>query len=140
MLAGLYEQLPDALQQSEVLHCFDDLFDRLDRASFDPMDVAQALGQLAERHWHTYSTFPDSYKHRIEQLIERNWNTAELSRDYVEAIAFIAGHLGLEKTLSLFELTLKRSELDNDVRDSLESAVAELGPSISEPYSGLKHI
>jgi hypothetical protein len=69
----LYRDLPDSMDQKEVLHYIDELLSASDRQKDDRGEVAEALYELAMRHWHTYEMMPSNYKDRIDEWIAQNW-------------------------------------------------------------------
>ncbi len=98
--------LPDAMDQALILQHFDELLRIANGRQHDRDDIAQALFELADRYWHTYTMVPPDYKNRIEQWVADTWHDEALTREYVETIAGIAGRLGLNHVLKLFGLSL----------------------------------
>lgn len=94
MIHEKYNGLPDGLEPSEVRQTFDKLFAE---TSTDPnlevMDVMEALYQLADRQWHTFSVLPPEHKERLERYISDHWQPTTL--EFVVKVGFIAGSVGL---------------------------------------------
>ena len=139
MLYEFYKDLPDSMEQTQVLHYIDEVLAPVSLQSQDRVDTARALYELADRHWHTYEAMPSDYKARIEQWITKNWDDAALTKTYVETIASIVGCLGLINAFALLESALLRVDLRSDVRKALDDAIKELKPNVGDPYSGLRH-
>jgi len=131
-----YRELPDGMEPAEVQKAFDGLFSEMaTNAEPDVLDVVEALYQLADRQWHTYSVLPAEYKNRLEQWIDEHWLPTSL--EFVMKVGFIAGSVGLPGVLSLLQTETRNHQLREEVRKAIVSMVEELTPKIHDPYHGM---
>jgi hypothetical protein len=136
MLHEKFQQLPDAMDEKDVLDAFDEILSAAKSREFDREDVAQALYEMADRFWHTYQILPAPYRQQIEDWIATNWT---LESDYfVDTIAVVIGTLGLRNSLVLIEQSALRDDISGKMRSKLLALVSELKPTIHDPYSGMK--
>lgn len=130
-----YASLPDSMPAEEVADLFIELLDEVERDNTaDRMRVVEALGELSERQWHTYTELAPSIRKRVESWIICNWDIESLP--FVEIVTSIVPRLGLVQCVYLFRETLKKS-LNPKVREVLEESLAEYGDSIADPFSGM---
>lgn len=131
-----YAELPDSMNQESVLALFTELLDFLDAESrWDRDDVVDALYELADRQWHTYSLLNPDLRNRVERWIFENWCVDEVP--FVESVTGIVPLLGLKNVVKLFEQTLNES-LNQDVREELQCALEEYGENVGNPYAEIR--
>lgn len=112
------------MPESEIKKCFNELLDYAEiHKDVSPEKVAEALLELSDRQWHTYTLIDIEAKDRIEKWIADVWNIASFA--LVESITELIGYLGLVNTYELVKESLKFN-LDDNVRIEIEDIIHEL--------------
>lgn len=133
MIQDKFILLPDGMESLEVQKNFDELLSDVEsKTDLDVLDVMEALYQLADRQWHTYTILPAEYKKRVERWIGEHWLSSSL--DFVRNVGFIAGSLGLPGLVHRLDADSRDPLLKDDVRREIINIVEELTPKIHDPY------
>lgn len=136
MFQDKYILLPDGMDPLDVQKCFDELLSEAETSvNLQVCDVLEALYELADRQWHSYTILPAEYKNRVEQWLKGHWLPSSV--EFVVRVAFIAGCIGLPGVLQLFEADSHNPHLREDVRKNMVSILEELKPIIHDPYHGM---
>jgi len=130
-----YESLPDSMTASELSELFTNLIAIAHQQPKISRDlIMDALYELANRQWHTYSLIHDDVKILIETWIINNFNSESLK--FVENATSIAPMLGLTVVVVYFKKLLQ-GKLSPEVRKEIEGALQEYENCIANPYSGM---
>lgn len=136
MLSDKYRDLPDGMDQHEVVKAFDELFRELaDLPNLDDMDVLEAMYQLADRQWHAYEMLPMPYKERLQQWIDKHWHACD--KMFVRKVGFIGGCVGLPGVLRRLEEELQNPEIPTDIRDEISKVTKDIQLAVDDPYFGM---
>lgn len=131
-----YSELPDYMTVEELEKYFTQLINYAMKVSdIDNESVAEALYELSDRQWHTYEMINDAIKERIEEWINKVWNTN--SPELLENITSIIGLLGLVKSFQLVKKSITE-DISDEVRGILDITIKELNENVGDPYSGMK--
>ncbi|MEL7936727.1 hypothetical protein [Pseudomonas delhiensis] len=98
-------------------------------------EVLNALSELSDRQWNTYSVLNVSLKASIEDALFELWDGQDLR--LAETIVSIVARLGLGRVLR-FLSALDASQVSPDVLKEIHEAVEELIDNIDDPYSGMR--
>ncbi|WP_431484030.1 hypothetical protein [Pseudomonas solani] len=104
------------------------------QGDMEVLPFMEALDELADRQWHTYSLLPEPLKSRVEQLIILCWRDQPEITDYALSIV---SKLGLVEAWE-FLLGLDRQVMSIASREAIEEAEAEMSSTIADPYSGMR--
>ena len=127
-----YQNLPDVMSNSELESEFKDV---LDYPCSDAREYLDALFELSDRQWHTYSILEStSLRRRISAALLSSWDNRDL--DKAESVLGITARLGLQ---DIFDTLRSRDQSDfaPNVRQAIEGAIQEFGDSVGDPYSGM---
>jgi hypothetical protein len=96
--------------------------------------LIEALDELADRQWHTYTKLDLPTQLLIEDWFKTTWMTD--SEKYIGHAISIIACLGL--TVS-YELLIKSfdSTSSNTVKLMIQEAINELGKTVDQPYFGM---
>ena len=137
MIYEKYNKLPDGMTSVDVKAAFDELFAEIKAtAVLEIPDVLEAIFQLADRQWHTYSILSQEYKDKIEVWVSEHWQSNSL--DYVEKAGFIAGAIGLPGVLFILQSELNNPQVREEVRTAILGIIHEIGATIDNPYHEMK--
>lgn len=98
------------------------------------LPLTEALYELADRQWHTYSLLDEALKGRLEQLLISRWRD---DLEITENLLSIVSRLGLAGVWE-FLLGLDKQRISAATREAIDDAVAEMADSIADPYSGMR--
>ena len=131
-----YSSLPDGMTVDEVAREFEEALAAI-QAQPPPSDseVVTALGELADRQWHTYQVLRPDLRAAVEAWLHAHWSTE--SEDYVGQMVCIIGRLGLQSLMDRIEHALTGS-LPDDVRQVLQVYLEETRGDVSDPFRGMK--
>ncbi|MCQ2995043.1 hypothetical protein NLO95_13050 [Pseudomonas syringae] len=130
-----YAGLPDSMTNKELDAEFEDLLGRLESQPVDRADVVSSLVELSNRQWHTYNVLDTGLKKRIEQYLMSIWQGHDLGA--AEEVISIMLHLGLEE-LCKFLGSRSPQDVSSEVFNEISLALAEVGGSVLDPYSGMR--
>lgn len=131
-----YYQLPDSMASEDLAILFKELLDLpQEKNCFGVLEIAEALDQLADRQWHTYSEVDVTIKANITEWLKSNWSKESL--ELTELVTSIIAKLGLSECIPMLKFAL-RENLPPSVRKELLEALAEYEKNVSDPYSGLR--
>lgn len=103
-------------------------------ADMRTLQLMEALEELADRQWHTYSLLAPSLKARLEQLIISRWQD---QLEITESVLLIIPRLGLMNAWD-FIVGLDRHMMSAASREAIDEAEAEMASTIADPYSGMQ--
>ena len=133
---GKYVNAPEGLGPAEVQRLLDEFLDLPQPASADEaLTRSEALWQLADRHWHTYTSLQNPTKKRIDEWIRRNWDRS--SPNMIGWVIGTIAQLGLLDSLNYLKNSLE-GELPETVRQKILKALSEFGDSVEDPYAAVK--
>lgn len=136
MRTSKYTDLPDSLSPDETRKLFWELLGMgrpKDRE--EALEIAEAMEEVADRHWHTYTLLDDQTRQAVDGWVIANWdrNSQAMARRLISIVA----RIGLVRSFEML-----RRELDSDllpeVRDEISGALRELEETVNDPYSGMK--
>lgn len=129
-----YSSLPDSMTVDEVEFEFRQLLHGLETQRVNRACFINALMELSERQWHTYSVLNSCVRARIEEYLLSVWDGKDL--ELVENVIGIMVRLGLER-INMFLRSLVERDVSPEVFNEISLAISELGDSVSDPYSGM---
>ncbi len=129
-----YERLPDGMEAPAVLAEFNKLFLVAESGEVSPYDICNALYELANKQYHTYTPLDAATKDKIAAWVERNW-LGELR--FVRNLGMIAGGIGIRRICELLK-EKQDGPLPPDVREEIEGVLKEVGPNVDDPYFDLR--
>ena len=131
-----YTNLPDSLTQDETHHLFEELLAmEQPQSPDDAVALAQAMDEVADRHWHTYTLLDDTTRENIDAWVIRNWDRSSLKK--ARALIAIVAKLGLANSADLIRRQLNL-ETSPSVKAEIECALREFGATVDDPYSGMR--
>lgn len=126
-----YRSLPEGMTAEAVERELEEFL--LMQADMGVIQFMEALDELADRQWHTYSLLSESLRFRLEKLIISRWQDQSELTGYSLSII---SRLGLVKAWD-FLVTLDRQVISVASREAIEDAEVEMSLTISDPYSGM---
>ncbi len=99
------------------------------------LEFSKSLLELSDRQWHTYTILDFELKCQVEEILKLIWDGQDL--ELVEIIIGVVARLGLEEVYN-FVRTYPVEKLSLKVSSEIKVALAEIGNSVSDPYSGMK--
>lgn len=136
MLLEDYADLPDYMTTDELEKHFIELIDFAGKVSeVNDEKISEALYELSDRQWHTYEILSDALKKKIEDWINKSWNTK--SPELIENITSIIGRLGLAKSFELVKKTINE-DISDEIKEILETTIKEINGHIDDPYYSMK--
>lgn len=127
-----YEDLPDNVTCAELVQEFHTLL--AEPQCMSPLDLSDALFELASRQWNTFEHLSDEMKQMASAKVIEWWSDSDTRR--AEALLGAIARLGLGDTLRLLQAR-DISRMSDEVRQSLVEASSEFGETVDDPYSGL---
>ncbi|WP_442484804.1 hypothetical protein [Aeoliella sp. SH292] len=127
-----YEDLPDNVTCAELVKEFHTLL--AEPQGMSPLDLSDALFELASRQWNTFEHLSDEMKQMASAKVIEWWSDSDTRR--AEALLGAIARLGLGDTLRLLQAR-DISRMSDEVRQSLVEASSEFGETVDDPYSGL---
>ncbi|MEX5590398.1 hypothetical protein [Pseudomonas urmiensis] len=127
-----YQSLPDGMPPQSIRDEFEAILLAPDDMATLPL--TEALYELADRQWHTYSLLDEALKGRLEQLLISRWRD---DLEITENLLSIVSRLGLVGVWE-FLLGLDKQRISAATREAIDDAVAEMADSIADPYSGMR--
>ena len=127
-----YRSLPDSMTPEAIQCELEALL--LVNMEMSSLQFMEALEELADRQWHTYTLLASPLMARVEQLIiSRLQDQPEVT----ESAISIVSRLGLVRVWS-FLLGLDRQVVSPASRKAIEEAEIEMASTIADPYSGMR--
>lgn len=130
-----YAALPETMTNSELDSEFRELLEGLESGDVHRSDFVKSLLELSDRQWHAYSVIEVGLRGRVERCLISLWDGYDL--DMAENVINIMVRLGLEE-VSNFLGSLSPQGVSLEVFNEVSLALSELGPSVLDPYSGMR--
>ena len=128
--------MPDVVDVEETRRAFEELLAKPKPSSSDEaIDFAEAMWQIADRQWHTYSQLDERTKKSLDDWIAANWDFS--SEKMTGYLLGVIGNVGLPNSLRFMQQSLD-GEISKAVRKEIENAVKEFGATVEDPYSSMK--
>lgn len=129
-----YGDLPDSMSAVDLSEAFAGLLQTRLSSRKLKADFMSSLLELSDRQWHTYANLSEGLKKRTEEVLISSWDGSDL--DSAEAAIIACSRLGLT---GFFDFIKSRSALDlsPEVFAEINSAIAEFGNDVSNPYDGM---
>lgn len=138
MLLEDYADLPDYMTTEELEKHFAKLIDLAEKvSSVNDEKISEALYELSDRQWHTYEMLSDTLKEKIEDWVNKAWNTK--SPELIENITSIIGRLGLVKSFELVKKSINE-DISDEIKVILETTIKEINGHIDDPYYSMKKL
>lgn len=132
-----YRELPDYLSVTELNSHFIELLGYIEaNYNASPLEISEALYELAERQFNTYEHLEESLKERVDTWGVSIWNIDNFK--LIDNLLSLIALLGLEKSFLTAKASLVNINLNPEVRKEIEATVTELEGNVSDPYSGFK--
>lgn len=132
-----YSNAPEGLDTEGVLRLFDELLTMPQPVnSDDATTMAEALWQVADRQWHTYSVLDSQTKRRLDNWIIVNWDPQSIKM--TNWLLGVIGNIGLTDSLQHMQRALEKNEVSIAVREEILNAMKEFGNNIEDPYAKLR--
>jgi hypothetical protein len=138
-----YKKLPDYLSPDELRMYFEDILRQIEtRSEVDQSYFIDALWELADRQWHTYTLIAPDLAERIEAFIERIWIHLCDRQDslLVGKVLSIVGNLGLKRSYEMIKKFAGRyhSETGQRIDKFIQQVEVLDNGKIEDPYYSLK--
>ena len=133
-LLKYYQSLPETMPIESVRNEINTLLDTAGKENKLRAIVFNALYELADRQYHTYSHLDIYTKDKIIQWLLKNW---ELDEVLFESIGMIAGGIGLPEILQVLKKN-KTETVPQKIKDRLDEIIKEIAPHCDDPYHDLK--
>lgn len=131
-----YKNLPDSLTADETRVLFKELLAvQPPQDSEEAVALAQAMDEVADRHWHTYTLLDSAMRKEVDDWVINNWDRSSLKK--VRALISIIAKLGLVNSAEMLRREV-HVPMSSPVRNEIESALQEFGTTVDDPYSGMK--
>lgn len=130
--ADYYRSLPEGMASETIQRELEALL--LVHADMSTLQLMEALEELADRQWHTYSLLAPSLKACVEQLIILRWQD---QLEITESVLSIIPRLGLVNAWD-FLVGLDRHMMSAASREAIDEAEVEMASTIADPYSGMR--
>ncbi|MBI4762099.1 MAG: hypothetical protein ACOYYF_11095 [Chloroflexota bacterium] len=134
------QNLPDYLSPEELQQYFLKLLDAAPK--MDAVNVVDALWELADRQWHTYTCLDDGIKTKVDKYVssllkELNW-TSKGSVNLMRETLAVIGNLGLQESYAQVLSLENRKDIHRDVYIEIERFLDQIrnqkGNQILDPY------
>jgi hypothetical protein len=133
-LLKYYQSLPETMPIESVRNEINTLLDTIGKESKLRAIVFNALYELADRQYHTYSHLDRYTKDKIIHWLLKNW---ELDEVLLESIGMIVGGVGLPKILQVLKKN-RAEKLPQKIKDRLDEIINEIEPHCNDPYHDLR--
>lgn len=129
--ADYYRSLPDGMAPEAIHRELEELL--MMHSEMSTLQLMEALEELADRQWHTYSLLAAPLKVCVEQLIISRWQD---QLETTESILSIVSKLGLVGVWD-FLMGLDKQVMSAASREAIDDAEREMASTIADPYSGM---
>ncbi|MES2849757.1 MAG: hypothetical protein V4685_11925 [Bacteroidota bacterium] len=129
-----YQDLPGTMEEAAVKNEFINLLEIAYKNSIPSGYVFDALYELADRQYHTYSYLDKSTKQKIVEWLFRNW---VIDSKFIETIGMIVGSIGLSEVIPMLKKSIDTT-LSKEIKSQLEKIIIEIEPHCENPYHDLK--
>lgn len=130
-----YSALPDSMLEGDIRSELVALLRDFENQDLGRLEFSKSLLELSDRQWHTYTILDFELKCQVEEVLKLIWDGQDL--ELVEIIIGVVARLGLEEVYN-FVRTYPVEKLSLKVSSEIKVALAEIGNSVSDPYSGMK--
>ncbi|MCF5145082.1 hypothetical protein GIW41_28605 [Pseudomonas sp. PA-6-1D] len=130
-----YSALPDSMLEGDIRSELVALLRDFENQDLGRLEFSKSLLELSDRQWHTYTILDFELKCQVEEILKLIWDGQDL--ELVEIIIGVVARLGLEEVYN-FVRTYPVEKLSLKVSSEIKVALAEIGNSVSDPYSGMK--
>ena len=130
-----YSALPDSMLEGDIRSELVALLRDFENQDLGRLEFSKSLLELSDRQWHTYTILDFELKCQVEEILKLIWDGQDL--ELVEIIIGVVARLGLEEGYN-FVRTYPVEKLSLKVSSEIKVALAEIGNSVSDPYSGMK--
>ena len=127
-----YHLLPEGVSSEKLALEFGYVLDQQEQ--LDTIALMQILDELSDRQWHTYSLLDESVKKRIETLLIFRWCDR---LEVTELVLSIVIKLGLSEVWRML-VNMDEEKISYASRNAIKEAEFEVGPTVADPYSGLR--
>lgn len=132
-----YANLPDSLTPDETRCLFNELLAvEQPQIPDDAVALAQAMDEVADRHWHTYTLLDDATRKDVDAWVIRNWDRSSLKK--ARLLISVVAKLGLVNSAHMLRRELNL-EMPSLVKMEVEGALHEFGATVDDPYSGMRN-
>ncbi len=129
-----YEQLSDSMTVEELHQEFIEVLNAYGQV--DGSTISNALFELSERQWNTFEKAEVGLQRDIGRLLITIWDDRDVDR--AETLLGVVARLGLVGVLKQLQ-NRDPSLFSAEVLKAVKDAVSEFGPTVEDPYSGLKN-
>jgi len=138
-----YKKLPDYLSPDELRRYFEDILRQIEtQPEVDQSYIIDALWELADRQWHTYTLIAPDLAERIEAFIEGVWVQLCDRQDshLVVKVISIVGNLGLKRSYEMIKKFSGRyhSQTGQRIDEFIQQVEVLDNGKIEDPYYSLK--
>ncbi|MEH7336903.1 hypothetical protein V7161_30305 [Neobacillus drentensis] len=131
-----YRNLPDYLSVKEIKSHFCELINYIElNYAASPLNISEALYELAERQSNTLEYLEDGLKQRIDNWVICNWDID--NNKLIDNLLSLIALLGLQKSFEKAKASLANINLNIDLRKEIEATIKELNGNVGDPYSGM---
>jgi predicted DNA-binding transcriptional regulator YafY len=131
-----FVNLPDSLTTDETHALFKELLAlQPTETPKDAVALAQAMDEVADRHWHTYTLLDDAIRNAVDDWVMNNWDRNSFEK--VRALISVIAKLGLVNSAEMLRREV-HLPMRSAVRNEIESALTEFGTTVEDPYSGMR--
>ena len=134
-----YKKLPDYLSPDELRRYFEDILRQIEtQPEVDQSYIIDALWELADRQWHTYTLIAPDLAERIEAFIEGVWVQLCDRQDshLVVKVISIVGNLGLKRSYEMIKKFSGRyhSQTGQRIDEFIQQVEVLDNGKIEDPY------
>lgn len=136
-----FHNLPDYINRTELELYFCQVLEATESTNF--AKIVDALWELADRQWHTYSILDKDVKYRVDMyvtnlLLKTDWDKETIK--VLRQLLSVIGNLGLANSYAIL-LSLRNDDMNPSILSEIDSYIREIeienGNQIENPYFNL---
>ncbi|MGC8787637.1 MAG: hypothetical protein ACP5Q1_09470 [Anaerolineae bacterium] len=138
-----YKKLPDYMTPADLRKYFEGILDEIENnPNLSEAHAIDALWELADRQWHTYTLIAPDLAERIERFIERAWIPLCDRQDTLSVgmVLSIVGNLGLKRSYDMIKrfAGLYHDKTGQRIDEFIHRIEVLNDGKIEDPYYNLK--
>jgi hypothetical protein len=132
-----YANAPDSMEPEEVLHLFEELLAMPQPSTPDEAILfSEALWEVANRQWHTYTPLNSKTKQVLNNWIVTNWDPSSLKM--TKLLLGVIGNIGLSESLQHMKQVIANSKIPFVWRKEIGKDLDRIEENVEDPYFGMK--
>jgi len=130
------DNLPESMEREEIQKYFEAILEMAESGNeLTDEIIAEALWELSNKQWHTYTLIDSSIKARVESWVTKAWNPT--NRAIFNYIIGVIAMLGIKSGLDLLNDALSQN-IDEDIKTDIKSEIERLQGRVEDPYCNLR--